>query len=92
MVIAYIKIGSPEERNTKLLKSIVTDILQEHKPSAKVKACRKIGKINEYCNEYYVMIKTTADQDSLRNWMANSFQGLVKTAELYVTTVNIIDG
>lgn len=88
MVIAYIKIGSPEERNTKLLKSIVTDILQEHKPSAKVKACRKIN----YCNEYYVMISTTADQDSLRNWMANNFQGFVKTAELYVTTVNIIDG
>ena len=89
MVIAYIKIGSPEERNTKLLKSIVTDILQEHKPSAKVKACRKI---NEYCNEYYVMISTTADQDSLRNWMANSFQGFITKAELYVTNVNIIDG
>ena len=88
MVIAYIKIGAPEERNTKLLKSIVTDVLQEHKPSAKVKACRKIN----YCNEYYVMISTTADQDSLRNWMANNFQGFVKTAELYVTTVNIIDG
>ena len=89
MVIAYIKIGSPDERNTKLLKSIVTDILQEHKPSAKVKACHKIGK---YCNEYYVMISTTADQDSLRNWMANSFKGFVTKAELYVTNVGIIDG
>lgn len=89
MVIAYIKIGAAEERNTKLLKSIVTDVLQEHKPSAKIKACHKIGK---YCNEYYVMITTTADQDSLRNWMANSFQGFVTTAELYVTNVGIIDG
>ena len=89
MVIAYIKIGSPDERNTKLLKSIVTDVLQEHKPSAKVKACHKIGK---YCNEYYVMISTTADQDSLRNWMANSFKGFVTKVELYVTNVGIIDG
>jgi hypothetical protein len=88
MVIAYIKIGSPDERNTKLLKSIVTDVLQEHKPSAKVKACRKIN----FCNEYYVMISTTADQDSLRNWMANIFKGFVTKAELYVTNVNIIDG
>ena len=89
MVIAYIKIGSSDERNTKLLKSIVTDVLQEHKPSAKVKACHKIGK---YCNEYYVMISTTADQDSLRNWMANSFKGFVTKVELYVTNVGIIDG
>lgn len=88
MVIAYIKIGVAEESHTKLLKSIVTDVLQEHKPSAKVKACRKIGK---YCNEYYVMITTTADQDSLRDWMANSFKGFVTKAELYVTNVGIID-
>lgn len=89
MVIAYIKIGAAEERNTKLLKSIVTDVLQEHKPSAKVKVCHKIGK---YCNEYYVMIMTTADQDSLRDWMANSFRNFVTTTELYVTNVGIIDG
>lgn len=89
MVIAYIKIGAAEERNTKLLKSIVTDVLHEHKPSAKVKACRKMGK---HCNEYYVMITTTADQDSLAYWMANSFQGFVTKAELYVKATGIIDG